>query len=117
LDSNITGTPHAGRRRRRPRRRTADGTARVRPEPRSPHSRPLLEPTPCDATPVPFATLNLDPRLLEGLRDLGYLETRPIQSAVIPLALKGDDLIASAETGTGKTAAFVVPIVQKLLQA
>jgi ATP-dependent RNA helicase RhlE len=75
-----------------------------------------LEPTPCDTTPISFASLNLDARLLEGLRDLGYVETRPIQSAVIPLALKGDDLIASAETGSGKTAAFVVPIVQRLLQ-
>jgi ATP-dependent RNA helicase RhlE len=59
--------------------------------------------------------LNLDTRLLEGVRDLGYKETRPVQSAVIPLALQGGDLIACAETGTGKTAAFVVPTLQKLL--
>ena len=45
----------------------------------------------------------------------GYLETRPVQSAVLPYALAGDDVIASAETGTGKTAAFVVPILQRLL--
>jgi ATP-dependent RNA helicase RhlE len=64
---------------------------------------------------VPFASLDLDPRLGEGLRDLSYLETRPIQSAVIPLALAGRDLIACAETGTGKTAAFVVPMLQRLL--
>ena len=43
--------------------------------------------TACDTTPVPFASLALDPRLLEGIRDLGYVETRPIQSAVITLAL------------------------------
>jgi ATP-dependent RNA helicase RhlE len=49
------------------------------------------------------------------VRDLGFRETRPIQSAVIPLALAGHDVIACAETGTGKTCAFVVPIVQKLL--
>jgi ATP-dependent RNA helicase RhlE len=66
---------------------------------------------------VPFTTLPLDKRLLEGVRDLGYKETRPVQSAVIPLALGGDDLIACAETGTGKTAAFVVPTLQKLLTA
>jgi ATP-dependent RNA helicase RhlE len=65
--------------------------------------------------PVPFASLPVDPRLLEGIRDLGFVETRPIQSAVIPLALRGDDLIACAETGTGKTAAFVVPMLQRLL--
>jgi ATP-dependent RNA helicase RhlE len=65
--------------------------------------------------PVPFASLNLDSRLAEGIRDLGYTETRSIQSAVIPLALAGRDLIGCAETGTGKTAAFVVPILQRLL--
>jgi len=49
------------------------------------------------------------------VRDLGFVETRPIQSAVIPLALANHDLIACAETGTGKTAAFVVPTLQRLL--
>jgi ATP-dependent RNA helicase RhlE len=62
-------------------------------------------------------SLRLDARLLEGVRDLGFQETRPIQSAVIPLALEGSDLIACAETGTGKTAAFVVPMLQRLLNA
>ena len=76
---------------------------------------PALEATPCDTTPVPFTSLNLDPRLLEGIRDLGFTETRPIQTAVIPLALAGHDLIACAQTGTGKTAAFVVPMMQWLL--
>jgi ATP-dependent RNA helicase RhlE len=71
----------------------------------------------CDSQPVPYATLNLDARLAEGLRDLGYTETRPIQTAVIPLALAGRDLMACAETGTGKTAAFVVPTLQRLLTA
>ena len=51
------------------------------------------------------------------MRDLAYTETRPIQTAVIPLALAGRDLIACAETGTGKTAAFVVPMLQRLLTA
>ena len=63
-----------------------------------------------------FTSLGLDARLLEGIRDLGFKETRPIQSAVIPLALAQQDLIACAETGTGKTAAFVVPTVQWLLK-
>ncbi len=69
----------------------------------------------CDTAPVPFASLGLDARLLEGIRDLGFSETRPIQTAVIQLALGGSDLIACAETGTGKTCAFVVPILQRLL--
>jgi ATP-dependent RNA helicase RhlE len=50
------------------------------------------------------------------LKDLSYTQTRPIQTAVIPLALAGRDLIACAETGTGKTAAFVVPTLQRLLE-
>src|SRR5262245_37718418 len=54
---------------------------------------------------------------MEGIRDFGFTETRPIQAAVIPLALAGHDLIACAETGTGKTAAFVVPMLQWLLNA
>jgi ATP-dependent RNA helicase RhlE len=66
---------------------------------------------------VPFASFNLDARLLEGVRDLGFTETRPIQTAVIPLALAGHDLIACAATGTGKTAAFVVPMLQWLLES
>jgi ATP-dependent RNA helicase RhlE len=74
-----------------------------------------LEPTLCDTTPVPFASFDLDEPLLEGIRDLGWVATRPIQSAVIRLALGGSDLIACAETGTGKTCAFVVPILQRLL--
>jgi ATP-dependent RNA helicase RhlE len=76
---------------------------------------PALEPTTVDTTPVPFASLGLDARLLEGIRDLGYVDTRPIQTAVIPLALAKEDLIACAETGTGKTAAFVVPTLQQLI--
>src|SRR5205807_8199421 len=82
--------------------------------PATPHT-PALEPTPCDTTPVAFASLNLDPRLLEGIRDLGFSHTRPVQTAVIPLALNGGDIIACAQTGTGKTAAFVVPTLQWLL--
>jgi len=66
--------------------------------------------------PIPFTALGLDSRLLEGIRDLGFVETRPIQSAVIPLALSKHDVIGCAETGTGKTAAFVLPTLQRLLE-
>ena len=65
---------------------------------------------------MPYASLTLDARLQEGIRDLGFESTRPIQSAVIPLALAGSDLIATAETGTGKTAAFVIPTLQRILE-
>ena len=71
---------------------------------------------PVDTVPVPFTSLGLDTRLLEGVRDLGFSETRPIQSAVITLSLAGNDLIACAETGSGKTCAFVVPMLQRLLR-
>ena len=70
-----------------------------------------------DPAPVPFDQLNLDPRLLAGTRDLGWPATRPVQSGVIPYALAGRDVIACAETGTGKTAAFLIPILQKFLGA
>ncbi|HEY6507294.1 MAG TPA: DEAD/DEAH box helicase, partial [Vicinamibacterales bacterium] len=68
-----------------------------------------------DPAPLNFDTLGLDPRLLSGIKDLGWSDTRPVQSGVIPLALKGVDVIACAETGTGKTAAFLVPILQRFL--
>jgi ATP-dependent RNA helicase RhlE len=70
-----------------------------------------------DGSPIPFERLSLDTRLLSGIRDLGWAETRPVQSGVIPLALSEHDVIACAETGTGKTAAFLVPILQRFLSA
>jgi ATP-dependent RNA helicase RhlE len=75
----------------------------------------VYEPTDFDPAPVPYDSLSLDARLLNGIRDLGWTETRPVQSGVIPLALTGGDVIACAETGTGKTAAFLVPILQRFL--
>jgi len=128
LNSNTTDRRHShgGQRRRSgggpPRH--GDGAPRGRKDARprsshaprsSAHTASALEPIVCDTTPVPFASLGLDSRLLEGIRDLGFVDTRPIQSAVIPLALGTHDLIACAETGTGKTAAFVVPTLQWLL--
>ncbi|MBI4886076.1 MAG: DEAD/DEAH box helicase [Acidobacteria bacterium] len=62
-----------------------------------------------------FEDLGLDARLLSGIKDLGWRETRPVQSGVIPHATAGTDVIACAETGTGKTAAFLVPILQRFL--
>jgi ATP-dependent RNA helicase RhlE len=73
------------------------------------------EPALFDPAPITFEAVGLDPRLLSGIRDLGWQETRPVQSGVIPLALAGGDTIACAETGTGKTAAFLVPMLQRFL--
>ena len=75
------------------------------------------EPVPFDPAPIAFERLGLNPRLLSGIRDLGWHATRSVQSGVIPLALADDDIIACAETGTGKTAAFLVPILQRFLNA
>jgi ATP-dependent RNA helicase RhlE len=121
LNTNTTDTRHSHGGPRRGRsgggpRRGPKKPSHAAPRP-AVHTTPALEPTPCDTTPVPFTTLGLDPRLLEGIRDLGFVDTRPIQTAVIPLALASHDLIACAETGTGKTAAFVVPTLQWLLTA
>ena len=76
---------------------------------------PTHEPAAFDESPIPFDQLNLDARLLSGIRDLGWTETRAVQSGVIPLALASHDVIACAETGTGKTAAFLVPVLQRFL--
>ncbi len=61
-----------------------------------------------------FAALGLDVRLLRALADLGYEEATPVQLAAIPPLLAGHDLLAEAPTGTGKTAAFALPILQRL---
>jgi ATP-dependent RNA helicase RhlE len=71
--------------------------------------------TPFDPTPLAYDSLSLDPQLLAGIHELGWRETRPVQSGVIPIALTGRDVIACAETGTGKTAAFLIPILQRFL--
>lgn len=58
--------------------------------------------------------MGLAPEILTGLSDMGFTEPSPIQEKAIPLAMTGRDLIASASTGTGKTAAFLVPILHQL---
>ena len=63
-----------------------------------------------------FNQFNLDSRLMVGIKRAGYLTATPIQEATIPVALAGNDLIGTAQTGTGKTAAFVLPILHKLLE-
>ena len=64
---------------------------------------------------MPFSHLNLHPDLQRGLKDLGYRRPTPIQSDAIPPAMEGRDLLATAMTGTGKTAAFLLPILHKLM--
>jgi len=63
---------------------------------------------------MPFRALGLDPRVLRAVQDAGYTEPTPIQSAAIPPVLAGQDIIGIAQTGTGKTAAFTLPILTRL---
>lgn len=65
---------------------------------------------------ITFESLNLEPGILKGVRDLGYIRPTPIQAKVIPPVLAGRDVIGLAQTGTGKTAAFVLPTLHRLLQ-
>src|SRR6266480_4533138 len=66
---------------------------------------------------MPFRALNLSPQMLQAVHDAGYTEPTPIQIAAIPLILAGHDVIGIAQTGTGKTAAFVLPILMKLAES
>jgi ATP-dependent RNA helicase RhlE len=63
---------------------------------------------------MPFRTFGLDANILRAVQEAGYTEPTPIQTAAIPQILAGHDLIGIAQTGTGKTAAFVLPILAKL---
>jgi len=80
--------------------------------------------TPDAATPtapaVPagarFDTLPLDPKLLRAVADSGYTAMTPIQAKAIPIVLAGRDVMGAAQTGTGKTAAFTLPLLQKMLR-
>lgn len=64
---------------------------------------------------MPFKALGLDPVLVQATREMGYVEPTPIQAEAIPAILAGRDLIATAQTGTGKTAAFLLPILHDLM--
>ncbi len=64
---------------------------------------------------MPFSTLGLSPSLLLAINQKQYLAPTAIQTAAIPAILRGEDVLASAQTGSGKTAAFVLPILQRLL--
>ena len=85
---------------------------------RSCKSKPgqIFKPIQVDPTPVEFTELGLDSALMLGVNDRGYLCTTPIQNAVFSIVQTGHDLIASAETGSGKTAAFLLPLMQQLIE-
>ena len=64
---------------------------------------------------MPFASLKLHPSLLKGIKELGFARPTPIQADAIPPALAGHDVLACAMTGSGKTAAFILPILNRLI--
>jgi len=68
------------------------------------------------AEPIPFEDLDLDQGLALGISDRGFSSATPIQAAVFPIVSAGRDMIASAETGSGKTAAYLLPVLNRLLQ-
>jgi ATP-dependent RNA helicase RhlE len=77
---------------------------------------PARESAPFDPAPVPFSAVVNEPALLDALLQRGYEQTTPIQSAVLPYAMAGRDVIGCAETGTGKTAAYVLPVLSRLIR-
>jgi ATP-dependent RNA helicase RhlE len=100
-------------RRLRLQRRAPDRTI-VAPLPPVSHTPFSSDPT--LTAPVSFTSLQLHPSLQRGLKDLGFLRPTPIQSEAIPPALDGRDVLACAMTGSGKTYAFLLPIMHQLLE-
>ena len=74
----------------------------------------MTDPTDHSADASGFAALDLDPALVTALGALGYEEPTPIQREAIPFLLEGRDLLGQAATGTGKTAAFSLPMLQRI---
>ena len=73
-----------------------------------------MQPTPTDTSPS-FSSLSLAAPLLRAVKKLGFEQPTPVQQQAIPLALVHKDLLVSAETGSGKTAAFLLPTLHHLL--
>ena len=84
------------------------------PEPVSKTSSSRADPFRRDVISTSFESLGLLPELLRAVTEQGYTEPTPIQSQAIPVVLSGRDLLGAAQTGTGKTAGFVLPLVQRL---
>ena len=99
-DTQATGVSHAAG----ATSAAAEPTAAAKP------TAPAATPT----GPLDFATLPLPPAVLANLQRLGYLQMTPIQAATLPQALAGSDLIAQAKTGSGKTAAYALPLLANL---
>ena len=108
-----------------PRRRTGRGrSSQYRKRHSTPSAKDFAAPSTelklrasvVEAEPIAFDKLNLNPLLALGILDRGFTTATPIQSAVFSLVRSGRDLIASAETGSGKTAAYLLPVLDQLLR-
>ena len=78
-------------------------------------SRILKQPTSKSSVSIPFRDMSLSRPIHRGLTAVGFLEPTPIQAKTIPVALRGEDVVGGAVTGSGKTAAFMIPILERLL--
>jgi len=94
--------------------RVDDGSRTGNGDPETPGALAGIPQHPVETTDRDFVGLGLEPAVLEVVERIGFEHPTPIQAAVIPDAITGTDLIGLAETGSGKTAAFVLPIVQRL---
>src|SRR5829696_1333780 len=83
--------------------------------PGEPASSPLAG-TDADAPSLKFSAVGLSPILQRAVADQGYTTMTPIQAKAIPIVLEGRDVMGAAQTGTGKTAAFTLPLLQKMLR-
>jgi ATP-dependent RNA helicase RhlE len=90
----------------------SDLTATALPATSAGHSE---TPDPAPAGPADFSGFGLDPRILRALAEQGYTKPTPIQAQAIPVVVSGRDVMGAAQTGTGKTAGFSLPIIQNLL--
>ncbi len=90
-------------------------TSRLRDNPRLMSEFPPHDGPDPQAAPQAFNTLALDAKLLRAVADSGYTAMTPIQAKAIPLVLAGRDVMGAAQTGTGKTAAFTLPLLQKMM--
>jgi len=64
-----------------------------------------------------FEELDIPPQVLEGIKTAGFSECTPVQSLTLPVALRGKDIAAQAQTGTGKTAAFLISVFSRMLSS
>ncbi len=92
-----------------------DPAAETSPEEAAAAPTEAAEPAPADEPEMSFADLNLNGWIMHGVQSMGFADPTPIQAKAIPLALNGIDLIGASQTGTGKTAAFSLPILSKMM--